>query len=682
MLSEIGLYWRMKKIVSFLRWRRGKRHWPRTVNIDPGLTVKKKLGFFSKDTPRAQNDGDRAADTITRRVFCIGMNKTGTSTMNHCFKLLNLTPVASPTSYSPEVRKQIRHFYKHKDYNQMLDLAKNYKAFEDRPWNMWTMYRHLHTRFPDSLFILTIRDPESWWRSTERWITVTKPEVLARYQLHLRVHQPSKESMTDSYLRYNREVEAYFADTGQLLLMDIEQGDGWEKLCGFLDVPIPEEAFPHANRQKYTPEDAQMLKKKKLLKHGLECQACHNLTLVKKAELAGAGRKSGQIKAFYRAVVPAGIARRPRSTRAERLQNSPTARKILYGAHRAVQFMKSLSRNRFNAGNRRFESALPADELAVVSCFFNPGGSARRVSNFKAFLSSIKQSGVRCLVIELAFGSNPFDIVDHDDVIQLRTNDVLWHKERLLNIGIRRLLSDGVRKIAWLDGDIVFDDPEWPLEIASRLEKSNLCQVFETVGIHTHNSGHPIVAESAVKRFQDSGELYAQAPRRGWNLLSGVAKGGQSGFGWAARAEVLEKALLFERAIVGGGDKLIFIASLAQDMSDERFKSLTHSKFACDACGHRNKSQAYEDNFHEWAGQWSSAVGGAVDYARLHISDMYHGQRSDRGYSTRHDILYRNKYDPATDLTGEHSHCFEWSPGKEQLRREVEAYFLSRREDV
>jgi len=28
--------------------------------------------------------------------------------------------------------------------------------------------------------MLTVRDPKSWWRSMERWITLTKPEVLVR----------------------------------------------------------------------------------------------------------------------------------------------------------------------------------------------------------------------------------------------------------------------------------------------------------------------------------------------------------------------------------------------------------------------------------------------------------------------------------------------------------------------
>lgn len=35
----------------------------------------------------------------------------------------------------------------------------------------------------------------------------------------------------------------------RLLVADWEQGHGWRELCGFLDVPMPVEDFPHLNRR-------------------------------------------------------------------------------------------------------------------------------------------------------------------------------------------------------------------------------------------------------------------------------------------------------------------------------------------------------------------------------------------------------------------------------------------------
>ena len=46
--------------------------------------------------------------------------------------------------------------------------------------------------------------------------------------------------------QYNNSVIDFFKDKpGQLLVLNIPGGDGWEKLCPFLNLPIVDEKFPH-----------------------------------------------------------------------------------------------------------------------------------------------------------------------------------------------------------------------------------------------------------------------------------------------------------------------------------------------------------------------------------------------------------------------------------------------------
>lgn len=615
------------------------------------------------------------------RVFCVGMNKTGTSTMKQCFELLNIMPVACPTNYSKMERAQIHRFYDLKDYDSMLELATKYRAFEDRPWNMWSMYQKLDERFPNSQFILTERDAESWWRSAERWITVSKPEVLDRYQLHLRVHNADKDSMIESYLRYNQEVRDYFRGTGKLLIMNLEHGEDWTKLCTFLNAPIPAVPFPHANRQAYTESDQQLTRRKRRLRRGLQCHSCGNLTTVRMGT-GTAGTNSYLDKASI-ANLPIKIARILfRQVRRRGLHNTAPARWLMYNINRGIgDAGKKLPEGNIDQRYRP-NAKLPANELAVVACFYNPSGSKRRIENFQKFVSGMQSSGVRLLVVELAFGEIPFQVDHHDDVNRLRTDHVLWHKERLLNIGIKTLLEQGIQKIVWLDGDIRFHNERWPYEIARQLDRTRLCQVFESVAIQAHEEGAPVIAPSAMSYYLETGRVISQEPTRGLNILRGMLKGGQSGFGWAAQAELLEQVKLFDRAIVGGGDKLMFAASLAGQEDIAELKYLTKSNFPCSNCGHCNDSGPYTESYLDWAGQWSAAVGGKVSYAKLHIGDMYHGRRSDRGYLTRHDILYKHKYDPMVDVVASSDQCLEWSSNKADLRRDVEAYFLSRREDI
>lgn len=602
--------------------------------------------------------------------------------MNHCFRILGLHPIAAPTTLRPEFKREIRKFYIKRNYDKILDLAESYKSFEDRPWNMWEMYRRIDQRFPDSLFILTIRDVDSWWRSTERWVKVQKPHIINRYQLHLGADKFDKESMTKKYIEYNEDVIRYFKGTDKLLIMDLEKGDGWDKLCVFLEVPVPKLPFPHANRQAYTPEDKKTIKAFKRQRKGITCQACQHVFHPSKKR-----NRKEETPPLHRAAkkpsikthIKHKVARQVRKIQKNNLLNHL----FYYTYNTADHFIKFISndRKKQRAKIEKLYPDLKTNNLAVVSCLFNPNGSQRRLNNFKKFVEEIHASGVHCLIVELAFGTRPFMMSSYKHVIQLRTNDVMWHKERLLNIGIKQLLSEGYEKIAWLDGDIVFKNPDWPWVVAAQLESAQLCQVFSTVSIQRGSGLPPQRGGSAVKYFMDHNKLFSQPPVFSWGVAWDGSLGGQSGFGWAARAEVFQQVLLFENAIVGGADKMMLAASLAEKSNLSELAKLTVSHIACPKCAHRNRSDLYTSNFINWVRQWSVAVGNKVNYAPLQIRDMYHGSRANRKYMSRRNILFKHQYNPAADLSTSPSGCLAWGSKKTELHQDVESYFSSRQED-
>lgn len=200
---------------------------------------------------------------ITERVFGIGMKKTGTTSLKRCFDVLDLHPIAPNSMASLQTRLVSKNLRRYNDYSMALKYAEKFKSFEDSPWNLWEMYKNLNDRFPDSLFILTIRDSEKWWRSVKRWTTVTKPWMSGSYRQHLGVSHCGKDAMIGAYERYNREVIQYFEGGNNLLVIDFEKNDGWEAMCDFLNCPIPDQAFPHVNRQTYDEKDA--TRKEKIL---------------------------------------------------------------------------------------------------------------------------------------------------------------------------------------------------------------------------------------------------------------------------------------------------------------------------------------------------------------------------------------------------------------------------------
>ena len=190
----------------------------------------------------------------TGKVFGIGFNKTGTTTLGRAFAALGITPIAEPRSPQIDFRHLTQEIFTHGNYAPALYAALWFRAFQDRPWNVWNMYRILDAAFPHSKFILTYRHPETWWRSVERWLSVANQGDAARlhrYLQHLRASHLDKEQFVAAYQRHNQEIRTYFGDRTDLLVVNFEEGDGWTPLCDFLDVKVPDLPFPHANRQTY-----------------------------------------------------------------------------------------------------------------------------------------------------------------------------------------------------------------------------------------------------------------------------------------------------------------------------------------------------------------------------------------------------------------------------------------------
>ena len=138
------------------------------------------------------------------------------------------------------------------DDRHLFDVAYRYDALEDMPWPF--VYRALDAHFPNARFILTRRkDVATWARSIHRQ-TLGKPRRrFYSYKATIGHHffRENPRAFIEYYERHNRDVRRYFemADAGgdKFLELSFEDGDGWEKLCAFLGLPIPSVLFPHSN---------------------------------------------------------------------------------------------------------------------------------------------------------------------------------------------------------------------------------------------------------------------------------------------------------------------------------------------------------------------------------------------------------------------------------------------------
>src|SRR6185295_6285399 len=81
-------------------------------------------------------------------------------------------------------------------------------------------------------------------------------------------------------------------------------------------------------------------------------------------------------------------------------------------------------------------------------------------------------------VVEIAFADRHFEVTSSTNPrhLQLRTSHELWHKENMVNLGVRHLLPRDWKYMAWVDGDVSFNNPNWALETIHALQHYKIVQ--------------------------------------------------------------------------------------------------------------------------------------------------------------------------------------------------------------
>ncbi len=574
------------------------------------------------------------------RIFCVGMNKTGTTSLMHALGALGVGEVA------PRGRRLVRlavRILRHYDYEPALREPGPHRIYKDRPWNVWDMYRRLDQRFPGSRFILSVREPEAWWRSVERWLAVTKPWMAELYRLHLRAPDLSKEAFLRGYEQHNRDVRGYFAGRDEFLELDVTAGLGWQPLCAFLGCAAPSSPFPHTNRQSYTEDDR-----------------------VLHASRQGSRLRRAVLKIVQRVLpqnVPcAGCAKgRTLSVRgsweARRLPVLPVDELLL----RLDRWRVRRQPSHHPPPRWRRTSPLPRPSLGVVCAFSNPRADPRLTAGFRRFLAMLHASGLPILSVECALGEQPFQLgPDDGQLLQVRAPDLLVQRERLWNLGIRRLLAQGVEAVAWLEpGFHCTDVAAWLAQAAEVLRQAPVCQLFDQVEFP---DGHRL--PGAVAAYQAHDQRLLAGTR------AGLVPAGLPGLAWAARAEILREVQLFDRAVDGSGPALQYHGSYAYSPAWLREAwALTDAVLPrCARCIRRPAAPEYTWDYICWAQRWARAVERRVGFVsqRLRLDNA-----TSSVPASTNACLQRQHFAPRRDLELTADGTWRWSAASPALRRQI-----------
>lgn len=278
-------------------------------------------------------------------------------------------------------------------------------------------------------------------------------------------------------------------------------------------------------------------------------------------------------------------------------------------------------------------------EAMIISCFYNPQKSPYRLKAFKVFYDSIKHMNHR--IIECVIGDAEPQLVESENIIRIHTENLLWHKETLLNKIVYNL-PDKYKYIFWVDADVIFTNKNWLTEGVKQLKTNNIVQPFEyCVHLeqdqlepnfdlefqknHLNTLRHPSLWRSFCANYVTT------------NLADNqnYDKHGHVGFAWGARREVLTKVPLYDKALIGGADHIIAHA----------------------AAGHINHlciAKSFTDNIDEvndWSRKFYREVKGKIGYVSGDLYHIWHGDIKNRDYLKRiqdftaktKDIVSRDK---------------------------------------
>ena len=199
------------------------------------------------------------------QVIGAGFGRTGTLSLKQALNDLD----HGPTYHMDEVVRRPSHVaawlhYARTGEVRWDDLFARFRSGVDFPVSC--AWAELAAHYPDAKVVLTVRDPEAWWTSTAttiyptrtmfpRWLLRAAP-VAARWteMVDLLVWNglfdgrfEDREHAISVFERHIAEVRAT-CPPERLLVFDV--AEGWEPLCSFLGVAVPDQPFPRLNDAK------------------------------------------------------------------------------------------------------------------------------------------------------------------------------------------------------------------------------------------------------------------------------------------------------------------------------------------------------------------------------------------------------------------------------------------------
>lgn len=201
------------------------------------------------------------------KFFCIGANKTGTTSLQKAFKELGFI------IGNQRKAELLANNCFTKNYLPLFKYCETAEVFQDVPFSFGEIYKKLDETFPNSKFILSIRDSsEQWYNSLTKfhaklfgngeiltWEVIKNIDYVYKgWSYQNRINEfgltenedpYDKTKLITHYESRNHEIINYFENRpNDLLIINLSDPNAYQKFCDFIGVKAEKSTFPWENK--------------------------------------------------------------------------------------------------------------------------------------------------------------------------------------------------------------------------------------------------------------------------------------------------------------------------------------------------------------------------------------------------------------------------------------------------
>jgi hypothetical protein len=196
---------------------------------------------------------------LSIKVIGAGFGRTGTLSLKYALEKLGL----EKCYHMLEVHMQPGHVQIWRDLEKGVQpdwqaLFEGYQATVD--WPSCNFWREQLQVYPEAKVLLSWREPDKWYASVMSTIWPASQANAKRDDADARagsslayeliwdgIFQGRMQDKDWVISQYDAHNQAVIDEVPADKLLVYEPGQGWGPLCEFLDVPVPEEAYPNVN---------------------------------------------------------------------------------------------------------------------------------------------------------------------------------------------------------------------------------------------------------------------------------------------------------------------------------------------------------------------------------------------------------------------------------------------------